>query len=304
MKLRQKLKVALAVLVFAVVALALGRAALSTLGSHAPAEAPEPPAAQPLAPEQPQQQDAEAPGPAEPEPEEAAQEAQPAPSDPSPTGLTQRQQALAGSYGELEEELAALLAANSWADPSGTAVIAFGEGSWTEARDAAGEIGRRFAVSKVRRASATSDAGTTDRIVAVLDMGEGDEILEATRLTAASGAVQPWKISCDAFSYASEYVQASPAAGAFSLVDATGGALRQVLETEAAYETMESIVSSIAASSYPTASRAVWDGAASYDYAAGTCTLRLVLDNASSTSLGVMHVLGTDAVEIDKGASR
>ena len=297
---RKRIKAAAAALAAVVLAAVVAKAAATgqTQPETAPGS-PEPPAAE--LPERPEEA-------AEPESDPAGEAAQPAPgatAEPERAGgLTERQRGLVASYGDLEREVAALLCANVWADETGTATLSFSEEAVAERKEGMADAEGTWAISLAEKAdeAAADGSGTTERIVAVVDFGEEEGMVEVTRFHPASGAEQPWKVVSDRFRFARSYTAAVRDAGAFAVVD-QGGALEEVCEGAENLEGLRALVAGIAAAEYPTATKAVWDGRAEYDYKANTVTFAFELDNNAASRIRVLHVLGTPNFETDKGAA-
>lgn len=269
-------------------------------------------------PESPQASESEQPA-LEEQPEEAPSQPTAAVQGPAPEpasapdapqeeqgGATERQRELAGAYTDAEREIVALLESNVWADGTGTATVSFDGDSMTvtEHKAAMEDVERTWAVSLLKRGEdeMPDKSGKTETVMAVVDLGEEEAVLEISRFHPASGAEQPWKVSSEAFRYAAEYTAASVDLSRFALVDDTGK-LAAVCDGQENLDALTALLASVAAAEYPTATKAVWDGHVDYDLAANTASFALTLDNRAQTQVKVLHVLGTENFETDKGAA-
>lgn len=297
---RKKITAAVAAIVAVVLAAVVAKALATAPAASDAADEPDAPAAleQPAAP-------AEDPAPdqaADRVPDEAGTEE--GQGDEAREGaLTERQDQLRASYSEIEAEAAALLEANVWADETGTATLSFGEEVAAERKDGMADVEWPWAVSLAERSEqARADgSGTEEEILVVVDLGQEERTVTLSRFHPASGAEQPWTVSSGAFRYASSYTAASSSAP-LSVVDAAGE-LATVCEGEENAARLGQLIAAIAAAEYPTATKAVWQGQAEYDYKARTVAFEFELDNRARTRIRVLHPLGTASFETDKGAA-
>lgn len=299
MTMRKKIAAAATAIVAVVLAAVVAKALATMHAAPEAAPAPDAPAAleQPAAPEQPAPDQPS--GPVGDDPETGTAEG----GEDAQGPLTQRQEELRGSYSEIEAEVAAMLESNVWADATGTATLSFGGEVAVERKDGMADVEWPWAVSlaeRTERASADG-SGTTEEILVVVDLGQEERTITLSRFHPASGAEQPWTASSAAFRHAASYTAVS-ASSPLSVVDAAGE-LATVCEGEENAARLERLISSIAAAEYPTATKAVWQGGAEYDYKARTVAFAFELDNRAATQIRVLHPLGTDNFETDKGAA-
>lgn len=198
--------------------------------------------------------------------------------------LTAEQQAEVDGYSAAEAELAEMLGANLWVDSGSRAQARFGKGCVSESKPDSDAVTKTFII-KALETSEDVDAqgGRTQAYAGCAEIGGDSVMFSVARYYPASGAEQPWRIECKAFSYSKSYVL-TEAATSFSIVDFNED-VKGMFGSEESLERFTEALRQYCAENFPTASLATWDKKGDFDYANGTMKLTFTLNDSQNSKV-------------------
>lgn len=205
------------------------------------------------------------------------------------------QKALADAYGDKEREFVGFLQASVWtADKEGKR-LEFGEFSFTEIEGAAtGSAAVPFAISALTQSSEEGSGAVVERTLAAMQTAASSKMIELQKVTDKDGNTT-YSVTSEAFKAAKTYVRAE-AASEFALEGVDGEFSTMIGGQQGE---LEGLLRELCATSYPTASKAVWDKRAVCDWDGGTVTFSVALNNDKKSQVGVVYSMEEKTFAID-----
>ena len=228
------------------------------------------------------------------------QRQEPAPGTTESASLTSEQRRLVNGYDEKAKATISLLESSEWYDPAGNELRftddTFEVGSGSQ---------ETFAISAMRASeprtetftdNETTTSVTTETTMTLL-LADGSSEIATLDESKVDDKVS-WTLACDAFG--TRQFVAYPASSEMT-VDAGGLEDRLQAAMGGSTDRLTAELRAWADDNCAVASRATWDGKASYDYKNDTVELTLVLDDPSQTRVSVIFNGKSDVIHVEKG---